>query len=73
MCFRDEGVGLSEDDAVKVFDRFTQLDSSDTRKTGGSGLGMNISKHIMEAHEGLITYSKNVGDGTTFVVELPRQ
>ncbi len=73
VCFRDEGVGLSEDDAVKVFDRFTQLDSSDTRKTGGSGLGMNISKHIMEAHEGLITYSKNVGDGTTFVVELPRQ
>lgn len=69
--FRDEGVGLSDSDADKVFDRFTQLDSSDTRRSGGTGLGMNISKHIMEAHGGLITYSKNAGAGTTFVVELP--
>lgn len=71
VCFHDEGIGLSENDAVKVFDRFTQLDSSDTRKIGGSGLGMNISKHIMEAHGGSVSYSKNSGAGTTFVVELP--
>jgi signal transduction histidine kinase len=69
--FRDEGIGLSEDDEDKVFDQFSQLDSSDTRRHDGTGLGMNISKQILEAHGGLIWYSKNEGDGTTFSVELP--
>ena len=71
ILFADQGVGLSEDDHEKVFDRFSQIDASDTRKIGGTGLGMNISKRIIEALGGLITYTKNVGPGTTFIVELP--
>ncbi|WP_209599145.1 HAMP domain-containing sensor histidine kinase [Ruegeria sp. HKCCSP351] len=72
VLFRDEGIGLSEQDHEKVFDRFTQVDSSDTRKIGGTGLGMNISRQIMSAHDGSISYKKNDGPGTTFLVELER-
>jgi signal transduction histidine kinase len=71
VLFADQGAGLSEDDRQKVFDRFSQIDSSDTRKIGGTGLGMHISKRIIDAFGGLITYTKNMGPGTTFIVELP--
>ncbi len=71
VSFVDEGSGLSRDDAEKVFDRFTQLDSSDTRKSGGTGLGMNISRYIMEHQGGLIDYHPNEDVGTTFFVEIP--
>ena len=67
----DRGVGLPENVKQKVFDEFSQLDSSDKRKVGGTGLGMNISKRIMEAHDGRIDYVKNEGPGTTFFIELP--
>jgi signal transduction histidine kinase len=66
----DEGSGLSEGDRDRVFDKFSQVDSSDTRKIGGTGLGMNISKQIIQAHGGNIDYSKNPGRGTTFYFEL---
>ena len=68
----DHGFGLSEADKIAVFDEFSQLDSSDRRKVGGTGLGMNISKRIVEAHEGRIDYFKNAGAGTTFFVDLAR-
>jgi signal transduction histidine kinase len=71
VLFHDSGSGLSPDNYDTVFDPFTQVDSSDTRKIGGTGLGMNISKRIMETLGGEITYRKNDGLGTTFVVELP--
>ncbi len=71
VLFRDKGIGLSESDYDKVFDRFTQIDSSDTRQIGGTGLGMNISKRIMEALGGSISYRKNPDRGTTFIVRLP--
>ncbi|WP_297754886.1 HAMP domain-containing sensor histidine kinase [uncultured Shimia sp.] len=71
ILFSDKGIGLSEEDYDKVFDRFTQIDSSDTRQIGGTGLGMNISKRIMEALGGSISYRKNPDRGTTFIVRLP--
>lgn len=67
----DEGVGLNESQHEKVFDEFSQIDASDTRKVGGTGLGMNISKRIIQAHQGVIDYKKNEGPGTTFFVDLP--
>lgn len=66
----DTGIGLAEADAVKVFDRFSQIDATESRDFGGTGLGMNISRRIMEAHGGLISYTKNAGPGTTFFIEL---
>jgi signal transduction histidine kinase len=71
VLFSDEGVGLSQAEHERVFDMFTQVDSSDTRKIGGTGLGMNISKRIIEALGGSITYSANEMVGTTFIVEIP--
>lgn len=68
----DEGIGLSEDDRDRVFDQFSQIDSSDNRTFGGTGLGMNIAKQIMEAHDGFIDYAKNKGPGTTFFIEIAR-
>ena len=68
----DRGCGLSEEARQVVFEEFRQLDSSDRRKVGGTGLGMNISKRIIDAHEGILDYAKNEGPGTTFFVELKR-
>ncbi|EEE35901.1 sensory box sensor histidine kinase/response regulator [Rhodobacteraceae bacterium KLH11] len=70
ILFRDTGIGLSESDEARVFDPFTQLDSSDSRSIGGTGLGLSVSRQIVEAHGGTITYHKNSDTGTTFVVEL---
>ncbi|MBU1835032.1 MAG: HAMP domain-containing histidine kinase [Alphaproteobacteria bacterium] len=66
----DTGIGLEEADAAKVFDRFSQIDATESRSFSGTGLGMNISRRIMEAHGGLISYTKNAGPGTTFFIEL---
>lgn len=67
----DFGVGIPDGSREKVFGRFTQLDSSDKRRFGGTGLGMNISKEIVEHFDGLIDYESRVGEGSTFFVELP--
>ncbi|MCZ4353551.1 HAMP domain-containing sensor histidine kinase [Roseovarius aestuarii] len=67
----DCGVGLDEEDRQTVFEEFSQLDSSDRRKIGGTGLGMNISKRIVDAHSGDLDYFRNEGPGTTFYVDLP--
>jgi signal transduction histidine kinase len=66
----DHGIGLSEKDRDTVFDRFSQLVASDNRKAEGTGLGMNISKQIIDAHRGVIGYYRNAGPGTTFFFEL---
>ena len=67
----DEGIGLAESKREKVFDEFSQIDSSDQRAVGGTGLGMNISKRIIEALGGQIDYFKNAGPGTTFYIDMP--
>ena len=67
----DEGSGIPEGVEDKVFDRFSQLDSSDRRHAPGSGLGMNISREIVEHHDGRIYYESTLGVGTTFYAEFP--
>jgi signal transduction histidine kinase len=66
----DHGVGIPSGARDKVFAPFSQIDSSDTRKSGGSGLGLNIAKRIMDAHRGLIDYQSKEGSGSTFFIEL---
>lgn len=68
----DHGVGIPSGARDKVFAPFSQIDSSDTRKVGGTGLGLNIAKRIMEAHSGLINYQSKEGTGSTFFIELDR-
>lgn len=72
LRIRDQGVGLSKEDLERVFGRFEQVDSSIGRKAGGLGLGLAISKHIVELHGGKIwAESEGLGCGTSFVVSFP--
>ncbi len=71
LSVSDQGVGIPEEFHEKIFDRFTQSDASDSRKVGGSGLGLNISKKIVEKHGGIIRFNSDAGVGTTFYVDLP--
>ena len=64
----DTGIGMSGEAVETLFDPFTQADMSTTRKYGGTGLGMSISKKITEALGGEITVQSEVGAGTTFAV-----
>ncbi|MCL3883948.1 ATP-binding protein [Marivita sp. GX14005] len=68
---RDHGIGIPEGSKQKVFDRFSQIDSSDQRAFGGIGLGMNISREIVEAAGGTIDYDSEPGKGTIFFIDLP--
>jgi len=73
MLFRvqDEGRGIPPDKLGLLFERFQQLDSSDAREKGGSGLGLSISRSIIEQHNGKIWVESKVGKGSTFLFTLP--
>ena len=67
----DQGVGIPEEFRGRIFERFTQVDSSDRRKKGGTGLGMAITKSIIDSHFGHIDFTSVVDQGTTFFFDLP--
>lgn len=66
----DTGVGIPQDKQSKVFDSFTQADSSTTRKFGGSGLGLTIAKHMVEAMGGALYFQSTEGVGSRFWFDL---
>ncbi len=67
----DDGPGMTEDVAGRVFDRFSRGDSARTRSTGGSGLGLAIAKGIAESHGGTLTLRTAPGAGCAFTVRIP--
>lgn len=67
----DHGPGIPQDFRDRIFERFTQVDASDTRQKGGTGLGLNISRAIVKKHGGRIDYQSEVGNGATFYFDLP--
>lgn len=67
----DSGIGIADEDKSKLFIRFSQVDASDTRKYGGSGLGLVITKQIVELMGGNISVQSKEGLGSTFIVEVP--
>jgi PAS domain S-box-containing protein len=69
---RDSGVGIEPDFLPRVFDRFTQADSSTSRHHGGLGLGLSIVRHLVELHNGTVeVQSEGRDQGTTLIVSLP--
>ncbi len=67
----DQGIGMSPEQVDKIFDAFTQADSSTTRNYGGTGLGLSITKAFCEQLGGSIQCSSTLGKGSTFVIRLP--
>ena len=72
ISVHDEGVGIPEGAKDRVFGKFSQVDSSDVRKFGGTGLGLNITKQIVERHKATIDYVSELGVGSIFYIEFAR-
>ncbi len=68
---RDQGIGIKEDDQQRVFDRFYRVEGKLSRRTQGTGLGLFLSKAIIEAHGGSIRLESQPGQGSTFYFTLP--
>ncbi|MBI2654740.1 GAF domain-containing protein [Candidatus Woesearchaeota archaeon] len=66
----DEGIGIAEKDHANIFEKFQQVDTKMTRKAGGTGLGLTITKHLVEAHGGNIWVKSKLGKGSTFSFTL---
>lgn len=67
----DTGIGISEQDLPRIFDRFYRVDAERTREKGGTGLGLAIARQIIEAHGGRITVESQMSKGSMFQIELP--
>lgn len=68
----DNGIGIPSDQVDRIFDRFTQVESSAARRYEGSGIGLALVKDIVALHGGQIRVESELGQGSTFVVTLPR-
>jgi signal transduction histidine kinase len=77
VSVRDEGIGIPEHQQHRIFEKFSRLDNALSRNTEGTGLGLYLTKAIIEAHDGSIWFSRNAGHdskpGTTFTFSLPRE
>lgn len=68
---KDNGVGISDIEQSKIFDKFYRVEDALTQKTKGSGLGLSLAKSIMEAHEGKIEVVSAPNNGSTFILKFP--
>jgi two-component system OmpR family sensor kinase len=71
LSVTDTGIGIPEKDQPRMFERFFRVDPARSREQGGSGLGLSITKWIVEAHGGRIEFESRQGEGTRFTVRLP--
>jgi signal transduction histidine kinase len=68
----DTGIGIAQENLVRIFDRFTQIDSSAARRQGGTGLGLSITKDLIELHGGTVRVQSQLGKGPSFIFTIPR-
>jgi DNA-binding response OmpR family regulator len=71
LSIKDSGIGIVKERLEKIFDRFYQVDGSHTRKQEGTGLGLALTKELVELHKGKIEVDSDEGKGSTFIVTLP--
>ncbi|AGK78945.1 sensor histidine kinase [Streptomyces microflavus] len=71
IAVTDQGIGISEKDRERVFERFYRVDPARSRATGGTGLGLAIVKHVAASHGGEVTVWSSEGQGSTFTLRLP--
>lgn len=71
IAVTDQGIGIPEDELDRVFERFFRVDPARSRRTGGSGLGLSIVKHVVQNHGGDVRVWSQVGSGSTFTIRLP--
>ncbi|WTH76661.1 HAMP domain-containing sensor histidine kinase [Streptomyces sp. NBC_00828] len=72
LTVEDTGSGIAPEELPHVFERFWRAEKSRSRHTGGSGLGLSIVRHFVEAHGGTITADSEPGNGAVFTIRLPR-
>ena len=68
---KDNGIGISEENQTRIFERFYRVDKSRSKQTGGTGLGLSIVKHIIACHKGNVNIKSCLGQGTEITVTLP--
>ncbi|WP_243766685.1 cell wall metabolism sensor histidine kinase WalK [Streptomyces sp. GC420] len=71
LSVTDQGIGISEKDRERIFERFYRVDPARSRATGGTGLGLAIVKHVAASHGGEVTVWSSEGQGSTFTLRLP--
>ncbi len=71
LTISDTGIGIRQENFEKIFKRFYRVDKARSRDTGGSGLGLSISKNVVLKHDGNISVSSTLEEGTTFTIKLP--
>ena len=71
IAILDQGVGISDSDQERIFERFYRVDPARSRETGGTGLGLSIVKHVVGNHGGEVSVWSSAGVGSTFAIRLP--
>ena len=70
IIIEDSGIGISEENQTKIYDRFHQIEEGSTKTYGGHGLGLSITKALLEIIEGEITLESKLGDGSKFTLKI---